>query len=90
MEKAYTFKVSGRVQGVGFRYFTQIQANNIGIYGTVKNDFDGSVSGFAQGSEENLNLFFNILKKGPILAKVNDLKINEAPTNSSTTFTISF
>lgn len=50
-----TFKITGKVQGVYFRKFTQQRAVELGIYGTVKNEEDGSVSGVIEGRIEKIN-----------------------------------
>ena len=41
--------VTGQVQGVGFRYFTQRTARDLGVFGVVRNCIDGSVEIYAQG-----------------------------------------
>ncbi|OOF88706.1 acylphosphatase [Rodentibacter ratti] len=64
------FFIYGRVQGVGFRYFTWKEAKKLGIKGSVKNRADGSVEAIAQGSEEQLEAFEQWLKLGPRTAKV--------------------
>lgn len=50
------FFIFGRVQGVGFRFFTLQQAGKLGIKGTVRNRIDGSVEVIAQGSENQIAL----------------------------------
>ena len=50
-----TFKITGKVQGVYFRKFTQQKAVELGIYGTVKNEPDGSVTGVLEGRIEKIN-----------------------------------
>lgn len=62
--------VYGRVQGVGFRYFTWREAEKIGLCGTVRNRLDGSVEVIAQGSEAQLAQFEQWLQHGPKTAKV--------------------
>lgn len=64
------FFIYGRVQGVGFRYFTWKEAKKLGIKGSVRNRADGSVEAIAQGSEEQLEAFEQWLKLGPRTAKV--------------------
>lgn len=68
-------KVYGRVQGVGFRFFTEKIASRFDILGYVKNLDDGSVEIVAQGSEVNLQKFIKEIKIGPILSKVEKLDI---------------
>ncbi|MFD0966416.1 acylphosphatase [Seminibacterium arietis] len=65
--------IYGRVQGVGFRYFTWKQTKNIGIRGFVKNLNDGSVQVIAKGNTEQLTQFCQILKRGSIFAKVSQI-----------------
>lgn len=48
----------GEVQGVGFRWTSQIVANRVGCTGWVKNEFDGSVSMELQGTDEQIGLWF--------------------------------
>ena len=62
---AREFIVSGRVQGVGFRWFVMRQAKSLDITGWVRNLPDGSVEAWAEGREENLDSLEDLLKKGP-------------------------
>lgn len=57
--------VSGRVQGVGFRFTTKQAADELGISGIVRNESDGTVYVEATGSEEKLSQFIEALRKGP-------------------------
>ena len=66
--KTVTMKVTGRVQGVGFRLTTQMVAQELGITGTVKNNPDGSVSIVAQGEELPLEHFIKKIKASPSVA----------------------
>jgi tRNA pseudouridine55 synthase len=68
-------KVYGRVQGVGYRYFVKEKAQNLDLFGYVKNLEDGSVEVLAQGREENLQKLIEELKKGSFLARVDKLDI---------------
>jgi len=67
--------ITGRVQLVMFRDFAQRKARKLGIVGMVENLLDGSVKVAAQGREENLLKFISYLKKGPILAKVENVLV---------------
>lgn len=64
------FFVFGRVQGVGFRFFTLQEAKQIGITGYVKNREDGSVAVVAQGSEVQIQQLRLWLSKGPRTSQV--------------------
>ncbi len=64
MDTAIAFRVTGRVQGVGFRAFVQLAGQQLGLAGWVKNNGDGSVSGWAEGNHGILIEFIKQLKKG--------------------------
>ncbi len=64
--------VSGRVQGVGFRFFTQEKARLSGITGYVKNLANNDVEIYAEGEEQNIANFFQQTKKGPSFSRVID------------------
>ena len=70
MKIARTYVISGRVQGVGFRYFAQRVANELGIIGYVKNLFTGSVEVYAIGNDHALEEFKRHLAEGPRSARV--------------------
>lgn len=68
MEKAY--RVGGRVQGVGFRWWTRSQAVRLGLSGSVRNLADGTVAVTARGSEAALRELEALLGEGPAGARV--------------------
>ncbi|HVZ80930.1 MAG TPA: acylphosphatase [bacterium] len=70
MVKTLSGTVHGRVQGVGFRYFTKNKALELGIRGWVRNNVDGSVEFQAQGNEMALEQFMHSLMMGPIGSRV--------------------
>ncbi len=67
--------ISGRVQGVFFRFNTRDLANNLGLTGYVKNLYNGDVEVVAEGNEEKLNRLIEFCKKGPESASVTNTKI---------------
>lgn len=64
------FAVSGRVQGVGFRWFAARIARELGICGWVRNAKDGSVEAVAAGSDDALEAFEAALRRGPAGSRV--------------------
>ena len=66
--------VSGSVQGVGFRMSTRSQAQQLGVYGTVKNLNNGNVEIVAAGEAEAVDALIDWAKSGPSSAVVNDLQ----------------
>lgn len=63
--QAKRFKVTGMVQGVGYRFFAQRVAERLGVAGYVKNRRDGAVEVYAIGSAEQLAALREELMRGP-------------------------
>jgi acylphosphatase len=66
--------ITGTVQGVGFRYFTLQQAQELGLTGWVRNRWDGRVEVTAEGPHDALNTLLAKLRRGPISAEVQDVQ----------------
>jgi acylphosphatase len=64
-EAARRYLVSGRVQGVGFRWFAREAARGLGLRGAVRNLVDGRVEAHAAGPAEALARFAETLRRGP-------------------------
>lgn len=73
------YVVSGRVQGVGFRWFVEHEARVLGVSGWVRNRQDGSVEVLASGTNEQLRSLYDKLKQGPRAARVDEVSVDEAP-----------
>ena len=69
----YELNITGRVQGVGYRYFAALKANEMGITGWVKNAVDGSVIVVAQGIEEEIKTYIDYLYIGPTRSRVDQI-----------------
>lgn len=85
---ARRFIVSGRVQGVGFRYFVQRQAQAIGLAGWVRNLADGRVEAFVEGLPVQLAQIEELLQEGPSMAYVETVESSEAAPSMATDFVI--
>lgn len=68
--RAVRFRLSGHVQGVGFRWYTRRVAQELGLAGRVRNLPDGGVEAEAQGTPEALDAFRERLRAGPPGARV--------------------
>jgi acylphosphatase len=71
--------VHGRVQGVGFRWFVEREAHVLGIAGWVRNNSDGAVEVFAQGTTDQLSGLRQRLQQGPRAARVDSVEESEVP-----------
>lgn len=71
-----TATVHGRVQGVGFRAFTQVEAQRLGVSGWVANQWDGTVRVVAEGTDDALHRFVAWLRQGPPAAYVERLDVD--------------
>ena len=76
LEKLH-FRVSGNVQGVGFRYHTTAKARELGLRGWVKNLADGRVEGVAEGESEALDALLLWCRQGPDHARVESVEVIE-------------
>jgi acylphosphatase len=86
---ARRFLVSGRVQGVGFRYFALDAARREGLHGFVANNDDGTVEAVAEGEAEAVERFERALRRGPSRARVEGVRVDEMePSMASTGFEI--
>jgi acylphosphatase len=75
---ARRYHVSGRVQGVGYRYFAQRVAIDLGVHGWARNLEDGRVEVLALGTAVQLEDFEGELRVGPLRADVRGVVVEEA------------
>ncbi len=75
MKVAAYIRVSGVVQGVGYRYFTQRTAIKLALSGYVKNRYDGDVEMEVEGEKDLIEKFIETLKIGPPAAHVRDIQV---------------
>jgi acylphosphatase len=73
------YLISGRVQGVGFRWFVEREAGLIGITGWVRNRENGEVEVMATGTHEQHNTLRRKLQAGPRAARVDNVHESAAP-----------
>ena len=82
------YLVSGRVQGVGFRWFVEREAATLSITGWVRNRDNGSVEVMATGTREQLNALHGRLREGPRAARVDEVEVSPAPFLEAKSFGI--
>ena len=74
------------MQGVGFRWFVEKNANNIGVRGWVRNEDDGRVQVYAIGTADQLNQLAALLYQGPRMAEVRGVEEQEAAVQQLSSF----
>jgi acylphosphatase len=83
--------VSGIVQGVNYRRFTQMQARQLGVCGWVRNLADGRVEGCFEGEATAVAALVEWCRSGPPSGRVDDLTMQTEPyTGEFTDFTIKY
>jgi acylphosphatase len=89
MRVARQFVIRGRVQGVGFRYFTQDAARREGVTGWVRNLPDGSVEALVEGEFEAVMRVERAIRSGPRGARVEDVDVgSQEPSGAYRDFSI--
>lgn len=86
--QAKRYVVSGRVQGVGFRYFVRRQAEALGLAGWVRNLPDGRVEAFIEGPPAQLEQMETLLGEGPSMSRVEGVASSDAAPSLATGFVI--
>jgi acylphosphatase len=84
------YRVYGRVQGVGFRWFVNSVAESLNIKGYVMNMPDGSVEVWGEGDEEALNSLKNYILKGNGFSYVENIEEEILPVQGYTHFSIKY
>ncbi|GAB6143740.1 acylphosphatase [Desulfocicer niacini] len=77
MNPSYCLTITGRVQGVSFRYHTMEKARELGIFGYVKNQPDGTVYVEAQGERGALDQLVLWCHQGPSFARVEKVAVEK-------------
>ena len=86
----YYVRATGRVQGVGFRYFVYRLASMYGLTGWVHNCPDGSVDMEVQGKEGQVELFLDSVEAGDHVIRVDALSKNQIPCQEEEIFGVMF
>jgi acylphosphatase len=80
--------VSGRVQGVGFRFFAERAARELGVVGWVRNLRDGRVESVVEGDQEAVTSYLDRLREGPQGSRVAEVAVEEVPATGFDSFDI--
>jgi acylphosphatase len=85
---ARTYRVTGRVQGVGFRYFVKQNADALGVRGYVRNEDDGAVFVYAVGDPLSMIRMAGAIRTGPHQSEVRTVEEKEASIEKFNSFRI--
>ena len=80
---AVQLRITGIVQGVGYRYALEREARRLGLTGWVRNRADGSVEALAQGSQAALEQLSAWARRGPPAARVANVLVSPAPAEDA-------
>jgi acylphosphatase len=81
-------RVSGEVQGVGFRWSTRAEAERLGVAGLVRNLPDGTVEAEVEGTPDAVERMLEWLTHGPPAATVTGCEVSELPPAGDTAFRV--
>ncbi|HEX5455255.1 MAG TPA: acylphosphatase [Stellaceae bacterium] len=85
--RSVRLRITGRVQGVGYRAWAIATAARLGLRGWVRNRADGSVEALVTGDEASVAVMVEACRDGPFAARVADVAVTEATDDGSEGFT---
>ena len=86
-EKTLRLRITGNVQGVGYRIWATRTAAGLGLRGWVRNRLDGSVEALATGAREEIAVLIEACRRGPYGARVTEVTAVPAEDDGSIGFT---
>jgi acylphosphatase len=90
MDKAVSVRVTGRVQGVAFRWYAVEEAQRLGVSGWIRNEPDESVAGHFEGPDDAVDALVAWCRRGPSSASVRHVGVTEARATGAADFTIRY
>ena len=85
--RSVRLRITGRVQGVGYRAWAIVAAERLGVRGWVRNRGDGSVEALVIGSEDAVAAMIEACRNGPLAARVAEVAVSDAVDDGSRGFT---
>jgi acylphosphatase len=90
MPSAVDIRVTGRVQGVSFRFHAEQEARGLGLTGWVRNEPDGSVALHAEGEADALEGLVTWCRRGPSYARVDGVEVSPGSVRGDTSFRLRY
>jgi acylphosphatase len=87
-ERTVRLRIAGAVQGVGYRYWTERTAHDLGLSGWVRNRRDGTVEAVVSGPAERVDRMIERCREGPRAARVTSIDVEEEPATPSSGFEV--
>ena len=88
VDRSVDLHVTGRVQGVSFRWYAAREAARLGLAGWIRNEPDGSVRAHAEGAGDAVDAFAAWCAQGPPAARVEDVSVTDVEPSGATRFDI--
>lgn len=88
MRRSVDVRVTGRVQGVSFRYHAEREATRLGVTGWVRNEPDGSVAAHVEGDPGAVDAFVRWCHDGPSMAYVEHVDVRPADDQGMRSFRV--
>src|SRR5829696_164321 len=88
VDKSVDVRITGLVQGVSFRAYTQAQARGLGVLGWVRNERDGSVAAHFEGPGHAVDALVAWCRQGPAYAEIEGVEVTEVQSTGATEFAI--
>jgi len=85
--RAARLRITGRVQGVGYRAWATVTATRLGLRGWVRNRSDGGVEALVIGEDDAVAAIIEACQDGPFAARVADVMVSDAEDDGSRGFT---
>ncbi|MET1053843.1 MAG: acylphosphatase [Pedobacter sp.] len=86
--KHIIIKITGKVQGVGFRYTTKVVADQMGVRGMIRNEKDGSLYIEAEGDDTLLEVFLEWCHEGPDRSQIENVEVTPGELKNYRNFEI--
>jgi acylphosphatase len=90
MAKAVSVRVTGRVQGVAFRWYAVQEAERLGVTGWIRNEPDESVAGHFEGPSDAVDALVDWCRHGPSYASVRDVAVTGTRPTGADQFAIRY
>jgi acylphosphatase len=90
MTRSVDVRVTGRVQGVSFRWYTVREARRLGLAGWVRNEPDGAVAAHLEGPDDAVEEMVAWCGHGPPTARVADVELRDVPATGASSFEVDY